>query len=164
MGVSRALFTVRPLLPIICPSNSQFLQFAPARLNSGDRRAFSHFLAANRPATPRYHRHPQNPENPRKPNPHNHFPPSRTPQPAARSPFPTFPSLKSTRTHNQAHSICPHASHPVSFRPCGFYSDGPERHVLRSPGQTSLAKRDHGARAPFGECDFQHHPPYRTPP
>jgi hypothetical protein len=39
-----------------------------------------HFPAANRPATPRHHRHPRIPLNPRKPNSRNHFPPIRKPE------------------------------------------------------------------------------------
>jgi hypothetical protein len=69
-------------------------------------RLVAHFSQQNRPATPRPHRHRQNSENPRKSNPHNHFPPIRTPKPATQSPFPPLP-LQSTKTHIQAHAFCP---------------------------------------------------------
>jgi hypothetical protein len=54
------------------------------------------------PRTKHGHGQPQISENPRKPNPHNPFPPIRTPKPTTRSPFPPRPPLQSTRTHIQA--------------------------------------------------------------
>jgi hypothetical protein len=86
----------------------------------------------------------------------------------AGSRFPSLPPLQSTRIQNQASRSAP----SPRLVPCNFCSvllrAGPARHVLRSPrwsrvlrtrealGQSASRQRDHGERAPFGDCDSGH--------
>jgi hypothetical protein len=104
-------------------------------------RNVAHFGQQSRPATPRRHRHSQTSASPRKPNPHNHFPPTRNPEPATRSPFPPLPPLRSTRT--QSHAFNPHTSRLASFRPEQI--SGAQRNGIEPGGR--LAKESPGRKA-----------------